>query len=47
VYPNNALVLVNNGNATYEDILKVRDEIIKIVKDKFDITLEQEPEIVK
>lgn len=46
VYPNNALVLVNNGNATYEDILKVRDEIIKIVKEKFDITLEQEPEIV-
>lgn len=46
VYPNNALVLVNKGNATYEDILKVRDEIIKIVKDKFDITLEQEPEIV-
>lgn len=46
IYSNNALVLVNNGNATYEDILKVRDEIIKIVKDKFDITLEQEPEIV-
>lgn len=46
VYPNNALVLVNNGNAKYEDILKVRDEIIKIVKDKFGITLEQEPEIV-
>lgn len=47
VYSNNALVLVNNGDATYEDILKVRDEIVKIVKDKFDITLEQEPEILK
>ncbi len=47
VYPNNALVLVNNGNATYEDILKVRDEIIKIVKEKYGITLEQEPELVK
>lgn len=46
IYSNNALVLVNNGTATYEDVLKIRDEIIKIVKDKFDITLEQEPEIV-
>ncbi len=42
----NALVLVNKGNATSEDIIKTRNEIIKIVKDKFGITLEQEPEIV-
>jgi UDP-N-acetylmuramate dehydrogenase len=42
----NALVLVNTGNATSEDIIKARNEIIKIVKDKFGITLEQEPEIV-
>ncbi len=47
VYNKNALVLVNNGNATYEDVISVRDQIIKIVKDKFDITLEQEPEIIK
>lgn len=42
----NALVLINTGNATSEDIIKARNEIIKIVKDKFGITLEQEPEIV-
>ena len=46
VYDKNALVLVNNGNATYDDILNTRNEIIKIVKDKFSIELEQEPEIV-
>lgn len=46
VYDKNALVLVNSNDATCEDIIKARDEIIKIVKDKFGITLEQEPEIV-
>lgn len=46
VYDKNALVLVNNGDATCEDILKARDEIIKIIKDKFGIELEQEPEII-
>jgi UDP-N-acetylmuramate dehydrogenase len=46
LYNKNALVLVNNGSATCEDILKARDEIVKIVKDKFGITLEQEPEIL-
>jgi len=46
VYDKNALVLVNNGNATSEDIIKARDEIVRIVKDKFGITLEQEPEIL-
>ncbi|NVN97254.1 UDP-N-acetylmuramate dehydrogenase [Candidatus Nomurabacteria bacterium] len=46
VYNKNALVLVNNGNASSEDIIKVRNEIAKIVKDKFGIELEQEPEIL-
>ena len=46
VYEKNALVLVNNGQATKEELLKVKDEIVKIVSDKFGITLEQEPEIV-
>lgn len=46
IYTNNALVLINNGNASFDDILKVRDEIIRIVKEKFEITLEQEPEII-
>jgi UDP-N-acetylmuramate dehydrogenase len=46
IYDKNALVLINTGNATYDDIISARDEIIKIVKNKFGITLEQEPEIV-
>ena len=46
VYSKNALVLVNNGSASYEDILIARNEIVKIVKDKFGIELEQEPEII-
>ena len=46
VYNKNALVLVNTDGATYQDIIYARDEIIKIVFDKFGITLEQEPEIV-
>jgi UDP-N-acetylmuramate dehydrogenase len=46
VYDKNALVLVNNGNATKEDLVNARNEIIKIVEQKFGITLEQEPEII-
>ncbi|MCE9517684.1 UDP-N-acetylmuramate dehydrogenase [Candidatus Nomurabacteria bacterium] len=46
VYQNNALVLVNNGQATFADIEFVRNQIIRAVKDKFGITLETEPEFV-
>lgn len=46
VYDKNALVLVNTQNATCEDIISTRNEIIKIVNEKFGIILEQEPEII-
>jgi len=46
IYTKNALVLVNTENATCEDMVKARDEIIRIVNEKFGITLEQEPEII-
>ncbi len=46
VYDKNALVLVNNGGATKDDLLKAKNEIVKIVSAKFGITLEQEPEII-
>ena len=46
VYDKNALVLVNSGEATSEDVVNARNEIVKVVKEKFGITLEQEPEIV-
>jgi UDP-N-acetylmuramate dehydrogenase len=45
-YPHNALVLVNNGGATRADVVRVKDEIIQIVKDQFGIVLETEPEFV-
>ncbi len=45
-YQHNALVLVNNGGATRADVEQTRDEIIKTVFDKFNITLETEPEFV-
>ncbi|MFA6355358.1 MAG: UDP-N-acetylmuramate dehydrogenase, partial [Candidatus Paceibacterota bacterium] len=35
-----ALILVNNGEASFKDLVEARDEIIKTVKDKFGITLE-------
>lgn len=46
IYDKNALVLINNKNATKEDLMLAKNEIIETVYKKFDITLEQEPEIV-
>jgi UDP-N-acetylmuramate dehydrogenase len=46
VYEKNALVLVNNGKASKEDIIKAKNEIVRIVNEKFGIVLEQEPEMV-
>lgn len=46
VYDKNALVLVNKNNASYMDVKSTRDEIIEIVKNKFGIILENEPEFI-
>lgn len=46
VYDKNALVLVNTNNATCKDFISARNQIVKKVKDKFGIELEQEPEIL-
>lgn len=46
VYSKNALVLVNNGGGTFEDVIHAKEEIIKKVKEIFDITLQSEPEFV-
>jgi UDP-N-acetylmuramate dehydrogenase len=45
-YSHNAMVLVNNGGATRSDVEQVRDEITKIIFEKFGIKLETEPEFV-
>jgi UDP-N-acetylmuramate dehydrogenase len=42
----NALVLINNGNATKDDLMKAKNEIVRIVNEKFGIILEQEPEML-
>lgn len=46
-YSKNSLVLVNNGGATYDDIVNTKNQIIKTVYDKFGITLKSEPEFVE
>jgi UDP-N-acetylmuramate dehydrogenase len=46
IYDKNALVLVNNGQATKDDVINAKNEIIKIIFEKFGIILEQEPEMV-
>lgn len=46
VYEKNALVLINKNQATREDLMKAKNEIIRIVLEKFGVILEQEPEII-
>ena len=46
VYDKNALVLINTKDATADDVIIARDQIVEIVKAKFNIILEQEPEII-
>jgi UDP-N-acetylmuramate dehydrogenase len=46
VHPNQALVLINCGRATGEDILQLADKIQKDIKTKFDILLEKEVNVI-
>jgi UDP-N-acetylmuramate dehydrogenase len=43
VYDNNALVLVNESAQGYADLAAARDEIIGVIRDSFQILIEQEP----
>lgn len=47
VYENNALVLVNKNDGTFEEVLKTKNEIIEKIKENFGITLEMEPVVIK
>lgn len=47
VYPKQALVLVNNGGATGQDIVNLCNAIIEDVKDKFGITLHPEANFIR
>lgn len=42
-YQNNSLVIVNDNNASYEDLNNFRSEIAAAVRDEFRIELQQEP----
>jgi UDP-N-acetylmuramate dehydrogenase len=46
VYAHNALVLVNDGKATFEDVIHAKNEIVETVYSKFGIRLETEPEFI-
>jgi UDP-N-acetylmuramate dehydrogenase len=43
IHDKNALVLINESATSYSDLAAARDEIIGAVRDKFRITIEQEP----
>jgi UDP-N-acetylmuramate dehydrogenase len=43
VHDKNALVLINESASSYSDLAAARDEISGAVRDKFRITIEQEP----
>jgi len=46
-YKNHSLVLVNHGNASGQEIYELSEAIVKSVKDKFDITLMREVNVVR
>ncbi len=46
IYKNQALVLVNYGNATAQDIINLAEKMIACVKEKTEITLEKEVQII-
>lgn len=46
VYPNQCLVIANNGNATATDVLNVANHVEKTVLDKFGVTLRPEVNII-
>lgn len=47
VYDKHAQVLTNPNGASYQDLVKAKDEIIKAVQAKFGVTLEPEPQFIE
>lgn len=47
MYPKNKLVIINENGKSYNDLTVLRDMIVSGVRDRFGITLTQEPEELK
>ena len=47
VYKNNALVLINIGNANFAELMEAKNNIVGVVKEMFGIELEMEPNIMQ
>jgi UDP-N-acetylenolpyruvoylglucosamine reductase len=46
IYEKNALVFINESAKGYDDLAAFRQEIVDKVHAKFNVTLEQEPELI-
>ncbi len=46
-FGHNALVIVNDAAGSSDDLMAFRDHIVDVVNERFGVTLEQEPEIIR
>jgi len=46
IYENHSLVLINNGEASFDDVKSLLDQIGVKIFNKFNVELEIEPEII-
>lgn len=46
VYPDNCLVIANKGGATYDDVIRLKQEIVEAVNRKFSIILQPEANFI-
>ena len=47
IYPKHALILISDGEASQKDILNYANNIKKVIKETFNISLEIEPTVIK
>jgi len=43
--PDHALIMINRGSATFDDVVALTQDAVHAVRTKFGVTLEQEPMI--
>jgi UDP-N-acetylmuramate dehydrogenase len=47
IYPKHALILISDGEASQKDILNYANNIKKVIKETFNISLDIEPTVIK